>query len=72
MAEVMDCRGFKCPQPVLRTALKASSITPGTVLEVHADCPTFQKDIEKWSRDAGKVLVSVVDHGTHKVATIQF
>jgi tRNA 2-thiouridine synthesizing protein A len=72
MAEIMDCRGMKCPQPVLKTALKASSMGAGSVLEVHADCPTFQSDIEKWSRDAGKVLVSLVDHGTHKVATIQF
>ena len=42
------------------------------VLEVNADCQTFPDDIEKWCREAGKVLVSIVDHGTHRVATIQF
>jgi len=44
----------------------------GSTLEVHADCPTFAGDIKKWCDDSGKVLVSCVDHGTYKVATIQF
>lgn len=72
MAEVMNCVGFKCPLPVLRTAIKASTMAPGAILEVHADCTTFPADIEKWCREAGKVLVSIVDQGTHRVATIQF
>lgn len=72
MAEVMNCVGFKCPLPVLRTAIKASTMAAGAILEVHADCQTFPTDIEKWCRESGKVLVSIVDHGTHRVATIQF
>jgi len=44
----------------------------GAILEVHADCPTFPADIEKWCRESGKVLISIVDHGTHRVAAIQF
>jgi TusA-related sulfurtransferase len=44
----------------------------GSTLEVHADCPTFATDIKKWCNDSGKVLVSCVDHGAYKVATVQF
>lgn len=72
MAEVLNCRGMKCPQPVLKVAIRAASIPAGTTLEVHADCPTFADDITKWCMDSGKVLVGVVDQGTHRVATVQF
>ena len=47
-------------------------MAPGAVLEVHADCTTFPADIEKWCRESGNALISIVDHGTHRVATIQF
>ena len=71
MAEVLDCKGLKCPQPVLKTAIKANTLPAGTSLEVHADCPTFSDDITKWCSETGKVLVSVVDQGGFHVATIQ-
>ncbi|MDD5676332.1 MAG: sulfurtransferase TusA family protein [Chitinivibrionales bacterium] len=71
MAEVLNCRGLKCPQPVLKAAIKANTLPAGTVLEVHADCPTFPNDITKWCSDTGKVLVSIVDKGGFNVATVQ-
>lgn len=71
MAEVLNCKGMKCPQPVLKTAIKANTLPAGTVLEVHADCPTFPNDITKWCSDTGKVLVSIVDADGGKVATVQ-
>jgi tRNA 2-thiouridine synthesizing protein A len=71
MAEVLDCKGLKCPQPVLKTAIKANTLPAGTTLEVQADCPTFADDITKWCGETGKVLVSVVDQGGFEVATIQ-
>ncbi|MFC1584117.1 sulfurtransferase TusA family protein [Fibrobacterota bacterium] len=71
MAEVLDCRGLKCPQPVLKTAIKSNTLPAGTTLEVHADCPSFPDDITKWCSDSGKVLVSIVDQGGFNVATVQ-
>jgi len=71
MPEVLDCRGLKCPQPVLKLAIKARTAPPGTAIEVHGDCPTFPVDVEKWCKDNGKVLVSCVDRGAFNVATIQ-
>ncbi|MFC1591042.1 sulfurtransferase TusA family protein [Thermodesulfobacteriota bacterium] len=71
MAEILDCKGMKCPQPVLKAAIKANTLPPGTSLEVLADCPTFEADITKWCNDNGKVLVSVVDQGGYCAATIQ-
>ncbi len=71
MAEVLDCRGLKCPQPVLKVAIKANTLPGGTTLEVQADCSSFPSDIEKWCQDSGHVLVSCVDHGSYRVATVQ-
>ncbi|HEB33335.1 hypothetical protein LCGC14_2154950 [marine sediment metagenome] len=72
MAEVLDCKGLKCPQPVLKVAIKARTIPAGTSLEVLADCESFSDDIKKWCEDSGKVLVSCVDQGGFVSATIQF
>lgn len=72
MAEILDCKGLKCPQPVLKVAIKARSIAAGSTLEVHADCPSFESDISKWCADSGRVLVSVVDRGSFRAAMIQF
>jgi len=63
---------MKCPQPILKIAIKAGSIGPGTALEVLADCPSFPAEVEKWCADRGKVLISCVDHGGYNMATIQF
>ena len=71
MAEVLNCRGMKCPQPILKAAIKANSLPPGSVFEILADCPSFSNDITKWCSDTGKVLVSIVDQADCKVATIQ-
>ena len=72
MTDRLDCRGMKCPQPILKIAIKAGSIAPGTTLEVLADCPSFPAEVAKWCTDRGKVLISCVDHGGYNMATIQF
>lgn len=72
MAEILNCRGMKCPQPVLKVAVKAASMKPGTSLEVTADCTSFPSDIQKWCNDTGKVLINMVDNAGVYTATIQF
>ena len=47
MNEILNCKGLRCPKPVLKVAIKANSIAPGTTLEVHAVCPSFPVDIIK-------------------------
>ena len=75
MAQVQrDFRGLKCPMPVLKLnqlAMK-KEVAPGDVLEVIADCPTFQDDIQKWCTTSKKVLLKYYTEGTKKIAKIQF
>ncbi len=73
MAEKVDLKGLKCPQPVLKVAIMSKTVPAGTTVEVHADCESFPVDIGKWCASSGKVLISCVDNGGGVfVATIQF
>jgi TusA-related sulfurtransferase len=57
--QILDTRGLKCPQPVLKIAMQAREIRPGRVLEVLADCPTFERDVRAYCDRLGKTLISV-------------
>jgi len=46
---------------------------PGDLLEVVADCPTFEKDIREWCTRAKKTLLWVRDEGaSNKRVQIKF
>ena len=64
--EVLDMQGMKCPQPVLKIAVKAPDMNPGDILEVLGDCPTFEKDVRVWCERLGKIFLSVKDEGNEK------
>jgi len=57
---------MKCPQPVLKLAVKAIAMGPGELLEILGDCPTFEKDIRTWCERLGKTLLSVNDEDAGK------
>jgi tRNA 2-thiouridine synthesizing protein A len=69
---VLDARGLKCPQPTLKITVLAVKMKPGDVLEVVADCPTFEKDVRGWCVRAKKTLLWIRDEGPAKKAQIQF
>ena len=71
--EVLDTLGLKCPQPVLKLAVKAPDMLPGDILEIIGDCPTFERDVRKWCQRLNKVLLAVMDDGgNRKRIQIQF
>jgi len=69
----LDALGLKCPQPILKIAVKAKDLQEGDMLEVLADCPSFPDDIKAWCDRTGKTLLFCADEGEgrHK-AQIQF
>ena len=69
----LDTLGLKCPQPILKVAVKAKELQPGDILEILADCESFPKDIEAWCKKTGNTLLVCGDEGggKHK-AQIQF
>jgi tRNA 2-thiouridine synthesizing protein A len=68
--QVLDTLGLKCPQPLLKIAQRGCEIRPGSILEVLADCPTFEQDVRAYCERLGKTLVSVQEWGEYK-KTIQ-
>ena len=71
--EVLDTLGMKCPQPVLKLAVKATYMKPGDILEILGDCPTFERDVRTWCERLDRVLLSVKEEGAHrKRIQIQF
>jgi len=68
----LDAKGLKCPQPTLKVTVMATKMKPGDVLEVIADCATFEKDIRDWCTRSRKVLLWIKNEGSAKKCQIQF
>jgi len=69
---IVDAKGYKCPQPVLKAAVKAKELQPGDIMEVLADCDSFPSDIKAWCEKTGKTLLFCGSDGTATKAQIQF
>ena len=64
---------MRCPQPILKITVKSPDMTPGDILEVLGDCPTFEKDVRVWCERMKKVLLSIKDEGAGRLRIqIQF
>ena len=68
----LDALGLKCPQPVLKIAAASAEISHGDILEVLADCPTFEKDVRLWCERTKKALLWIKNENGHKRCQIQF
>jgi tRNA 2-thiouridine synthesizing protein A len=64
--ELLNTLGLKCPQPVLKIAVKAADMKLGDILEVMGDCPTFERDIRVWCDRLNKILLSIKNEGGYK------
>jgi tRNA 2-thiouridine synthesizing protein A len=57
--ETLDCIGLYCPMPVLQTREKMDEIAVGGVLEVLADDPAAEPDIQAWAKRAGQEILTI-------------
>ena len=69
---ILDTLGMKCPQPVLKVAVKAKELQSGDILDVTADCESFPIDIKAWAEKTGKTLLFCTSEGGKHKAQIQF
>ena len=68
----LDAKGLRCPQPILKIATMIPKLAPGDILEVEADCATFEVDVRKWCDRMKKTLISAVSSGGVTTAQIHF
>jgi len=64
--QIIDCLGMKCPQPTLKVSILATKMRPGDILEVVADCSTFESDVREWCKRSKKTLLWLKDEGEGK------
>ena len=62
----LDCRGLRCPLPVIRLANHLEDLAVGQSLAVVADDPAARPDVEAWCRMREQEYVGedVADDGT--------
>ena len=69
--KTLDARGLRCPQPIQAIITCMHETSPGDILEVTADCPTFEDDVRKWAERTGRTLLAITRDGDALVAQIQ-
>lgn len=57
IARSVDCRGMRCPRPIIELARQIADLAPGQVLELMADDPAAVPDVAAWCRMRGHELV---------------
>ena len=55
--ETLDCRGQRCPLPVIALARRLPGLPVGAVLRVLSDDPAAAGDIPAWCRLKGQEFV---------------
>jgi tRNA 2-thiouridine synthesizing protein A len=58
--ELLDCRGQRCPLPVIALARVVPTVAVGTVVRVLADDPAAGVDIPAWCRMRGHEFVGAI------------
>lgn len=61
--DVLDCRGQRCPLPVIALARRLSELPVGAVLRVLADDPAAATDIPAWCRLRGQEYLGAAGTG---------
>jgi tRNA 2-thiouridine synthesizing protein A len=69
--KVIDARGLKCPQPQLKLLSESRSMSKGDIVEVVADCPTFETDVRQWCQRTKKALLWMRNEGAAKRCQVQ-
>lgn len=61
----LDCRGMRCPQPVVELARTAAGMGSGVVLLL-ADDPATEVDVPAWCRLRGATLLGSGREARHR------
>lgn len=59
--EHLDCRGLRCPEPIMQIARKIRKLDDQTLLEVLADDDAFPADVEAWAKNAKKASLRALE-----------
>lgn len=60
---VLDVRGLRCPMPVLKANEEIEKLEPGRVLQVIADDPAAEPDLQSWAKWRGYEILEIRKEG---------
>jgi len=69
--QTLDTKGLTCPQPTLKMTIESSKMKKGDILEVMADCDSFEDDVKNWCQRRKKVLLWIREEGSFKRCQVQ-
>ena len=69
---MLDAKGLRCPQPILKLTILLPDVAPGDVVYLSADCEAFEDDVRKWCERMNKTLLAFTKDGDVITAQIQF
>lgn len=55
----LDCKGIRCPMPIVKVYKKFATLALGDTLEVDCDDLAFSHDIKAWCQQVGQELVEL-------------
>ena len=70
MSAELDCRGQRCPLPVIALARRLVELPVGTVLRVLADDPAAANDIPAWCRLRGQEYLGTPGADAYEVRRV--
>ena len=66
----LDCRGQRCPLPIIALARELPSVPVGSVLRLLADDPAAAYDVPAWCRMRGQEFVGSPADGVYEVRRV--
>jgi tRNA 2-thiouridine synthesizing protein A len=54
----LNCRGMKCPRPIIEMARHIGEVGIGALVELLADDPAAGPDLAAWCRMRGQTLIA--------------
>jgi tRNA 2-thiouridine synthesizing protein A len=70
VTEILDCRGQRCPLPVIGLARRLAELPVGAVLRVLANDPAAAVDIPAWCRMRGQEYAGSPADGAYDVRRV--
>lgn len=62
--KTLDCIGLYCPEPLFQTREQIDTLEPGEILEVLADDPAAEEDLQRFARRTGNEIISLTKEET--------
>jgi TusA-related sulfurtransferase len=55
----LDCRGMKCPRPIIELAKAKRDAIPGSIINIIADDLAFESDVKAWCQTTGNKIINL-------------